>query len=310
MENKKNYSQRDYMPEKFSFDLPGYGPLYRIEVDMDSPKFNPIKVPEYNPQFLVGIVNVDYDTDSISKEIGKDVFLGMEKYEIINNIKNKHKGRIWKYKGKDVYNYSANGQNAIIDLDSMIVDRRAKGGIAVILEVLNLPMMNETPIHDVFILKSICINDNSENLGIIRINDIEKAREIANKIEGPSYLYKQAKAFVEIAKNTKDINDIKKARKMASKRKDSILKTYAFLRIAEETKDVKDIEKAIKAANKIEKLYYQAKAFTDIAKFTNDISYIEKAREIASKIEDPYDQAEAFVNILRIFLVKGIYEYL
>jgi hypothetical protein len=100
IESKKNYSQRDYMPEKFSFDLPGYGPLYRIEVDMDSPKFNPIKVPEYNPQFLVGIVNVDYDTDSISKEIGKDVFLGMEKYEIINNIKNKHKGRIWKYKGK------------------------------------------------------------------------------------------------------------------------------------------------------------------------------------------------------------------
>jgi len=170
MENKKNYSQRDYMPEKFSFDLPGYGPLYRVEVDIE-PRFNPVEVPKYNPQFLVGIINVDYDTDSISKEIGKDVFLGMEKYEIINNIKNKYKGRIWNYKGKDVYNYSANGQNAIIDLDSMIIDRKAKGGIAVILEVLNLPMMNETPIHDVFILKSICINDNSENLGIIRIND-------------------------------------------------------------------------------------------------------------------------------------------
>ena len=171
MENKKNYSQRDCMPEKFSFNLPGYGPLYRIEVNIDSPKFNPVGVPEYNPQFLVGIINVDYDIDSISKEIGKDVFLGMEKYEIINNIKNKYKGRIWKYKGKDVYNYSAKDQNAIIDLDSMIVDRKAKGGIAVILEVLNLPMMNETPIHDVFILKSICINDESENEGIIRIDN-------------------------------------------------------------------------------------------------------------------------------------------
>ena len=35
MENKKNYSQRDCMPEKFSFNLPGYGPLYRIEVNID-----------------------------------------------------------------------------------------------------------------------------------------------------------------------------------------------------------------------------------------------------------------------------------
>ncbi|MEM2928049.1 MAG: hypothetical protein QXP60_03695 [Nitrososphaerota archaeon] len=187
IESKKNYSQKIYPQEnEFSFYLRSkyYSGYVKEEIDkIENAQFYPIEFPsKYNPQFLIGIVEVTNDKDPISKEIGKDVFLGMRKDEIINEINNKYKNRMWNYNEKNVYNYSIKNQNIIVNLDSMIVDRTAKGGIAVILEVLNLPMMNNTPvINKGFELRSICINDNSENEGIIRIDN--KDYSLPNSIE-------------------------------------------------------------------------------------------------------------------------------
>ncbi|MEM2210020.1 MAG: hypothetical protein QXM32_07305, partial [Nitrososphaerota archaeon] len=186
IENKNNYSQKIYPQDEFSFHFSskyGSGEV-KIEINkVEHAQFYPIEFPSKDyPQFLIGIVEVTNDNDPISKEIGKDVFLGMRKDEIINEIKNKYEKRIWNYNGKNVYNYSAKGQNIIVNLDSMIVDRTAKGGIAVILEVENLPMMNNTPIiNNEFKLRSICINDDSENEGIIRIDN--KYYSLPNSIE-------------------------------------------------------------------------------------------------------------------------------
>ncbi|MEM3420271.1 MAG: hypothetical protein QW806_08660, partial [Nitrososphaerota archaeon] len=186
IENKKNYSQKIYPQDEFSFYFSSKYGSGKVKIEMDKvepAQFYPIEFPSKDyPQFLIGIVEVTNDNDPISKEIGKDVFLGMKQDEIINEINKKYKSRIWNYNGKNVYNYSIENQNIIVNLDSMRVDRTAKGGIAVILKVENLPMMNNTPIiNNEFKLRSICINDNSEDLGIIYIND--KYYSLPNSVE-------------------------------------------------------------------------------------------------------------------------------
>ncbi|MEM2209829.1 MAG: hypothetical protein QXM32_06335 [Nitrososphaerota archaeon] len=168
----KNIKQSTYFEEYFSFRVRGR------DVNIDTfPRFQSVEVPKEFPEFLVGIVNVDYDTDPISKTIARGVFLGMRSDEIIKEIENKHNSRISRSKinGKRVYTYSIEKEGKIEKivayLDDLIVDQRAKGGVAVILPVETSTITNETTIHNVFTLKSICINDESENEGIIRIND-------------------------------------------------------------------------------------------------------------------------------------------
>jgi hypothetical protein len=168
----KNIKQEEYFEEYFSFKV---GDRH-VSIKAELLQFQSIEVPEYRPEFLVGIINVDYDNDPISKTIARGVFLGMRTNEIIKEIENKHNSRISRSKinGKRVYAYTAENkgkiEKIIVYLDDLIVDQRAKGGVAVILPVESSTITNETIIHNAFILKSKCINDNTENLGKIRID--------------------------------------------------------------------------------------------------------------------------------------------
>ncbi|MEM2084156.1 MAG: hypothetical protein QXV10_06550, partial [Nitrososphaerota archaeon] len=119
IENENNYSQKIYPQDEFSFHFSSKYGSGEVKIEMDKvelAQFYPIEFPSKDyPQFLIGIVEVTNDNDPISKEIGKDVFLGMKQDEIINEINKKYKSRIWNYNGKNVYNYSAKGQNIIVN---------------------------------------------------------------------------------------------------------------------------------------------------------------------------------------------------
>ncbi|MEM3508536.1 MAG: hypothetical protein QXN52_04480, partial [Nitrososphaerota archaeon] len=132
-ENIKNIKNSKNYEDKFVFSIEEKN----IEVSIDSQyRFYPIEVEDKS--FLIGIVNIDNDNDEISKEISRGVLLGKNKNEIINNIVNKYRNRIWKYNGKNAYNYSLNNEIVIIDLDSLeIHSKDVKGGIAVIFKVIN-----------------------------------------------------------------------------------------------------------------------------------------------------------------------------
>jgi hypothetical protein len=171
----KNIKQEEYFEEYFSFKVRDRD----VSIKADLLQFQSIGVPIYRPEFLIGIVNVDYDNDPISKTIARCSFLGMDSDEIINEIKNKHISRIktmeineyGKKRIVNTYEYSPNKNNKIIAiLDDLFIQREAKGGIAVILPVVSSTIKNETIIHNAFILKSKCINDNTENLGKICID--------------------------------------------------------------------------------------------------------------------------------------------
>jgi len=171
----KNIKQEEYFEEYFSFKVRDRD----VSIKADLLQFQSIGVPIYRPEFLVGIINVDYDNDPISKTIARCSFLGMSSNEIINEIKNKHVSRIktmeiYEYGKKRIvntYEYCPDNENKIIAiLDDLFIQREAKGGIAVILPVVSSTIKNETIIHNAFILKSKCINDNTENLGIIRVD--------------------------------------------------------------------------------------------------------------------------------------------
>ncbi|MEM2784172.1 MAG: hypothetical protein QXF09_05035, partial [Nitrososphaerota archaeon] len=195
----KNIKQSTYFKEYFSFRVRGR------DVNIDTfPRFQSVEVPKEFPEFLVGIVNVDYDTDPISKTIARGVFLGMESNEIINEIISKHRSRIKtreinEYGRKRIvntYEYSPNDKDKIIAiLDDLIVDQRAKGGVAVILPVETSTITNETIIHNVFTLKSKCVNDESEDEGIIRINN--KYYSLPNSIK----LLKNERYFIDYVPN-------------------------------------------------------------------------------------------------------------
>ncbi|MEM3560466.1 MAG: hypothetical protein QW149_03700, partial [Nitrososphaerota archaeon] len=159
IKNLKNYE------DKFVFSIEGKN----IEISIDSQyRFYPIEVEDKS--FLIGIVNIDNDNDEISKEISRGVLLGKNKNEIINNIVNKYRNRIWKYNGKNAYNYSLNNEIVIIDLDSLeIHSKDVKGGIAVIFKVINYTKVK--PIQEGFYFSSKCINDGTSNKGRIFIQE-------------------------------------------------------------------------------------------------------------------------------------------
>ncbi|MEM2555064.1 MAG: hypothetical protein QXW69_07305 [Nitrososphaerota archaeon] len=155
-----------YINETFDFHIPGFIPEFHAE---KSPKFQ--KISQYG--ILIGIVNVDLDNNELSKIISKGIFLGMDKNEIINEIKNKLKSKIktieyeefFIKKKINIYEYSIDNDKIIINIDSLYIDKNANPGIAAIFEVYNSTIINEE-----FILKSKCVNDNSENLGKIKID--------------------------------------------------------------------------------------------------------------------------------------------
>ncbi|MEM3630190.1 MAG: hypothetical protein QXY18_02100, partial [Nitrososphaerota archaeon] len=164
-ENIKNIKNSKNYEDKFVFSIEEKN----IEVSIDSQyRFYPIEVEDKS--FLIGIVNIDNDNDEISKEISRGVLLGKNKYEIINNIVNKYRNRIWKYNGKNAYNYSLNNEIVIIDLDSLeIHSKDVKGGIAVIFKVINYTKIK--PIQEGFYFSSKCINDGTSNKGRIFIQE-------------------------------------------------------------------------------------------------------------------------------------------
>ncbi|MEM3420513.1 MAG: hypothetical protein QW806_09870, partial [Nitrososphaerota archaeon] len=166
-----------YINEPFDFHIPGFIPGFHAE---KSPKFQTIS--QYG--ILIGIVNVDLDNNELSRIISRGIFLGMNRNEIINEIKNKLKSKIktieyeefFIKKKINAYEYSIDNDKIIINIDSLYIDKNANPGIAVIFEVFNSTILNEG-----FILKSKCVNDNSENLGKISID--EKNFTLPNSIK-------------------------------------------------------------------------------------------------------------------------------
>jgi hypothetical protein len=156
-----------YINEAFDFSTP----IGKIHAE-SSPKFQVIQ--EYG--FLIGIVNVDLDNNELSKIISKCSFLGMDKNEIINEIKNKLRIKKIEYeeffikKEKEAYEYSIDKDKIIIDINSIFIDKSANPGIAIVFEVINSTIDKTLEINEYFKLKSKCINDKSENLGKICID--------------------------------------------------------------------------------------------------------------------------------------------
>jgi hypothetical protein len=176
IKNSKNYE------DKFVFSIEDKN----IEIPIESQyKFYPIEVEGKN--FLIGIINVDNDNDEISKEIARGVFLGKNNNEIKNEIIRKYNKRLWKYKGKNVYNYSLNNENIIIDFDSLEIHKEAKGGIAIVFKVIN-STTNE-PIQEGFYFSSKSINDGTSNKGRIRIRDAIFDLPFSLKLNKTKYPY-------------------------------------------------------------------------------------------------------------------------
>jgi predicted PurR-regulated permease PerM len=156
-----------YINEEFDFSTP----IGKIHAEK-SPKFQVIQ--EYG--FLIGIVNVDLDNNEFSKIISKCSFLGMDKNEIINEIKNKLRIKKIEYeeffikKKKEIYEYSIDKDKIIIDINSIFIDKNANPGIAIVFEVINSTIDKTLEINENFKLRSKCINDKSENLGKICID--------------------------------------------------------------------------------------------------------------------------------------------
>jgi len=144
----KNTDFSQNFNEEFVFSVGDY----RISIER-FPQFQSVEVPKEFPAFLVGIVNVDYDMDPISKTIARGVFLGMRADEIIKEIENNHKSRIFIFNGKRAFMYSTRNEKIVAYLDSLIVDQRAKGGVAVKFKVGNSTVINETIIQDTFLQK-------------------------------------------------------------------------------------------------------------------------------------------------------------
>ncbi|MEM2178915.1 MAG: hypothetical protein QW272_08870 [Candidatus Methanomethylicaceae archaeon] len=166
-----------YINETFNFHIPGFIPEFHAE---KSPKFQ--KISQYG--ILIGIVNVDLDNNELSKIVSRGIFLGMNRDEIINEIKNKLRNKIktieyeefFIKKKINIYEYSIDNNKIIINIDSLYIDKNANPGIAVIFEVYNSTIINEE-----FILKSKCVNENNENLGKISID--EKNFTLPNSIK-------------------------------------------------------------------------------------------------------------------------------
>ncbi|MEM3630787.1 MAG: hypothetical protein QXY18_05180, partial [Nitrososphaerota archaeon] len=118
---------------------------------------------------LVGIVDINYDVDLISKTIAKGISLGMNENEIIKEIENKHSSRIINKNGKKIYTYSIGNEKINVSLNEMRIDRMAKGGVAIIFPVEESAIIKNETMHEVFTLKSKCVNDDTENLGKIYI---------------------------------------------------------------------------------------------------------------------------------------------
>jgi len=124
---------------------------------------------------------------NFSKIISKCSFLGMDKNEIINEIKNKLRIKTIEYeeffikKKKEIYEYSIDKNKIVIDINSIFIDKNANPGIAIIFEVLNSTIDKTLEINENFKLRSKCINDKSENLGKISID--EKKFTLPNSIK-------------------------------------------------------------------------------------------------------------------------------
>ena len=100
----------------------------------------------------------------------------------------------------------------------------------------------------------------------IRIKNFEEARKIVNEIKCTKSIdfYNKAGFLANIAEKTKDINDIEKALEVANKIEDLYYRFDIFAYIVYITKDINYIERALEVANKIEDPYKQAKAFAKI----------------------------------------------
>jgi len=100
----------------------------------------------------------------------------------------------------------------------------------------------------------------------IESKNFEEARKIVNEIKctEPIDFYNKAGFLANIAEKTKDINDIERALEVANKIEDLYYRFDIFAYIVYITKDINYIERALEVANKIEDPYKQAEAFAKI----------------------------------------------